>query len=763
MLKKFIYFLFIVVFCILLFPSAVFSQKNNSYISVINLIRSKELGHEKDDLLQSLKDQYTVTKSQNINATWLLQYSVLEDSEMMSYAKTNMSNQEFGLLFEIDRNFTQKANVVYRGQGPQYFSDGLLLVSYDLEERKKLINTAFEKFKGTFGYYPKTVGAWWIGGGSISYMQKKYGITAALRASDQFNLDFYSIWGSPWSIPYLASKENQGIPAESFENSSKVVNLQWAARDPLRGYSDATFSIQDHFLHGYDMSYVEYLSSIYLAKPLGNIVIGLENGGTLEIFEGFYKNMLTFAKNLEKNGKVNIIVAKDYAEKFLENKAVFSDNDHFLYKDFDSDNQSFWYHSPNFRINIVQEQDKIYLNDFKDYSQKLGEDFNYLPNSQPRLKIYQNSVIDSMYFPQSKILLSEKTGVLSVKDEKGNINLYSGDKEIAKFSNDSVYFSGNNQNSENFKEENENINLFLIILSLYLFYIAVVYYFNKNIKNTFIYGFFLFIPLFTAYSYLGKGLENDITFIFDKKEILLFYFLPFPYSFSIERSILILQSVPFISLILFHFAFIVKKPEKNNKVFFIIPALFITLMYSHFPYFPLDNITFKMVLVFFVASSGFLFTTFALIYLKNKTKKTFIVLFFTFIFILISAGITVLFSRSKLVITPFEVSALQFVQNSGKNVLYIEQKDYGLGPIYKSEKPLLYENLSFGEKITRVKWNSAFRPKNHILNISNYQDKLIYIPRYLGTDISEYEIDKLNLTKVFDNAQIAIFESKKSE
>ncbi|MBI5122956.1 hypothetical protein HZA75_03810 [Candidatus Roizmanbacteria bacterium] len=245
----FIFFLAVFIFLIIS-PQNIYAadSKNLPAITIINPIRGNELGHEKDDLLSGLKTQWQYTFDANVNATWLWQYTALENEAMVNFAKTNMKNQDFGIFLEIDRNFAKKSGVQYRGQGPWYFSDGLLLVSYDKNEREKLIDEVFSKFKKTFGYYPKTVGAWWIGADSLVYMQKKYGIVAAMRASDQFDLDVYSIWGTPWSIPYVASKENEGLPAEEVDDSSKVVMLQWAPRDPTRGYNDFAYSVQDFTL-----------------------------------------------------------------------------------------------------------------------------------------------------------------------------------------------------------------------------------------------------------------------------------------------------------------------------------------------------------------------------------------------------------------------------------------------------------------------------------------------------------------------------------
>ena len=141
--KIFFPFLLLIIFLYILPFNFVFASDKLSLpsITVINLVRGNELGHEKDDLYLSLKDQFEVTKKLEVNATWLLQYSILENKEIVNFAKSTMKNQEFGLLFEIDRNSAQKGHVQYRGQGPWYFSDGLFLVSYDKDERKRLIDT----------------------------------------------------------------------------------------------------------------------------------------------------------------------------------------------------------------------------------------------------------------------------------------------------------------------------------------------------------------------------------------------------------------------------------------------------------------------------------------------------------------------------------------------------------------------------------------------------------------------------------------------
>ena len=118
-------------------------------------------------------------------------------------------------------------------------------------------------------------------------------------------------------------------------------------------------------------------------------------------------------------------------------------------------------------------------------------------------------------------------------------------------------------------------------------------------------------------------------------------------------------------------------------------------------------------------------------------------------------------SRSKYILTPFEISALNKIRNYNKDVLFVApQDDYSITEIYKEIKPVLNYNYKFGENFTGRKWIKIIRPSNHILKISNYNTKIIVVPRYLGADLSDYEIKLLNLKKLYDNAQFAIFEKK---
>jgi len=760
--QNFLSIVSVFLFSLVCFPHKIFAQTNNlrPSLTIINLVRGNGLGHENDDLALSLKAQWQVTRETEVNATWLLQYGALDDPDIITVVKNEMSGQEFGLLFEIDRNFAQKANVLYRGQGPWYFSDGLFLNSYDRGERHALIEEAFSKFEQIFGYYPKTVGAWWIGGDSLSYMQKKYGITAALRAADQFDLDMYSLWGTPWSMPYIASRVNEAIPAKSYDDSSKVVILQWAARDPFKGYGDPLFSLQDYSMRGYGPEYVNYLADIFLPAPYTNLVIGLENGGTLEELNKGYKTMIVKAKELEKERKADILLVKDFSRQYLEQKKVFPYKSYFLSQDYDSKNQSFWYTSENYRAAIQKTGDSIYLVDVRDYSTKVDEDFDILPNTQSRLRINTPEIIDSMRFPDSKIFLTASKEPLSIKENNDAVELFSGEFRIARFTPLKIHIfneEGSDKKIYEFGKEQRRVNLTLILSGVFILYFIVVCLKKKQIYSS-LHSFLpLIIPAFFSSCYL----TNSSVFLFDSRELVILTALFSFRVFSIYETLVISKIVPFIILMMAHYIYFFTTPHKIKKYVYYTTFTLTLFLYLHPSYFPLDATTIRYVGLFFVIVALGLFAVIFFLFQKHSSLRYRIILLSSIPVILGMLIFSTVFSRSALALTTYEIHALETVRKNKKDVIYVEQFENSIRPIYKSVKPLLYYYFPIVQKITGQRWEVVARPSNHIIQLTDYENKCIVIPKYLGSDISNHETNTLKLRKVFDNAQIQIFEKEK--
>lgn len=252
---------------------------NEKFVAIVNPVRSRELW--KDKTLAPIETQYGAINKLNLSATWLIQDDVLQDIELINKIKNFNENQEIGLFLEVSKGLALRARVYFDEQRPWYDPGVVFLSGYTLPDRKKIIDKMVLDFKNTFGYMPKSVGAWWIDSYSQQYLENKYKIKAFLICADQKTTDKYGIWGQWWGYPYIPSPDNILAPGKS-----KSVVIQWAQRDLEKAYFGSGFEVSNYSLQAndytskkLDIKYFEKLAGQYLAvEKLGQITVGLETG-----------------------------------------------------------------------------------------------------------------------------------------------------------------------------------------------------------------------------------------------------------------------------------------------------------------------------------------------------------------------------------------------------------------------------------------------------------------------------------------------------
>lgn len=287
----------------------------SGYVTVVNPIRGRELW--KSDTIKTIDDQYQIVKE--IRATWLVQYDVLGDKDLVEYLKSWGKNQELGIFLEISRQLADVARVPMEINRPWYDPGIVFLSGYSRSERKKLIDKLFEDFRETFGDYPKSVGAWWIDSYNLRYMEEKYGIKIAMIVADQKITDSYGVWGQWWSVPYRASEVNPQMP-----KVNGLPIIQWAMRDPEKayfgeGYQVSNFSLQanDYLAQGLDINYFKNLAKTYLTGGgVRQITVGLEVGQEAVGNLGELKKQIDWLKE----EKVEFVTMSQFGQKLGEVK-----------------------------------------------------------------------------------------------------------------------------------------------------------------------------------------------------------------------------------------------------------------------------------------------------------------------------------------------------------------------------------------------------------------------------------------------------------
>lgn len=434
----------ILLFLFLLLPSKLSANNTNQFITIVNPVR---ISSYTKDPVASLNAEYEEIRKRNLSATWLLTYEVISRDDVVAAIKKLNKDQELGIFMEVTSQFAEQAKVKYNKTDSWHRANSLFLSGYTQEDRKKLIDVIFNKFKESFGYYPTSVGSWWNDSFSLGYMKDKYGITANLTCADQFETDGYHLWGQYWSTPFYPSKNHAGIPAKDANSKLDLVTIQWAPRDPLNGYYSSAYSIQDYFTQEQGIDYFEKLIKLYAESHLSNfgqITLGLEGDFTAETYKGNYAQQMQLISELEKSGNYQITTMWQFSDwyrsRFMDQTPdSFIESDDLLGKA----QKAIWYQSPNYRIGMVynEKESKLAIIDLRTYFSNFQEPYYLSPNFQIDLFINIPSVIDSMNNPQSKWEI-DSLKLKSIENKEFGYNLNFENGKVIKLTKDSVVFDG---------------------------------------------------------------------------------------------------------------------------------------------------------------------------------------------------------------------------------------------------------------------------------------------------------------------------------
>ncbi len=518
-----------ILFLFLLFPLKTFANSTNQFITIVNPVR---ISSYTKDPAASITAEYDEIRKRNLSATWLLTYDVISRENIASAIREFDKNQELGIFMEITPQFTEQAQVLYKKTDSWHRANSLFLSGYPQEDRKKLIDTIFLKFKETFGFYPTSVGSWWNDSFSLEYMKEKYGITANLTCADQFETDGYHLWGQYWSTPFYPSKNHAGIPAKDADSKLDLVTIQWAPRDPLNGYYSSRFSMQDYFTLGLGIDYFEKLIKLYAQKnrnDFGQITLGLEGDLSADAYQGIYAQQMEIVSKFIDNGDYQINTMQQFSAWYRsEYKDLTPD---FLIESDDllgKAQKVIWYQSPNYRMGMVYDLKEIKLTviDFRTYLSGFVEPYYLTPNFQIDLFINIPSVIDSISNTQSKWEIAN-VKLKTIKNSDSGYQIEFENNKVIKLAKDSIIFDGFGENLKapsilknspklNFKETNNS--LIIYPKAVYLYENEGLLFHDLSIKAT----YFFWRPKIHLISTVVAGiilLVTVVCFFIKKKPI----------------------------------------------------------------------------------------------------------------------------------------------------------------------------------------------------------------------------------------------------
>ncbi len=325
-----------------------FASEKPAFVTIVNPVRNRVLWQG----ISFLEEHVRLLENLKLPSTWLLQYDTLGALEITTPLKER-SQDEIGVFLEVSENLATDSEVPYLvGKGEWFRADKVFFSGYEREERQRMADRLFAEFKKIFGFYPKSVGAWYIDAFTLNYLVEKYHVTAVVDCADQYSTDNYQIWGKPWGVPFYPSKFNTLVPAQSRENKLPVVKVQWGLRDPKLGFgrqvSDSTYSLQANDYQGHHelkTDFFEKLLDTYLKtdNQFSQATVGLEVGQEGAFLPEFGRELQVVAEKRDKEG-IKILTLSQFADWYREKFPGLSPS-HFI-----GNNDDYWYSSPMVRI-----------------------------------------------------------------------------------------------------------------------------------------------------------------------------------------------------------------------------------------------------------------------------------------------------------------------------------------------------------------------------------------------------------------------------
>ncbi len=216
---------------------------NPKIVNIVNFIRllePRDAAVTEEVLYETVVKQVAIMRKYKLGGTFLLQYDALMDPRYQKLLK-NLPRDSFeiGAWWEIPQPLVEHAGMKWRGRYSWDWRANIgFSTGYSPAERIKLVDVYMSDFKKIFGYFPKSVGSWFIDATTLNYLYTKYKIVASCNCKDQYGTDGYTLWGSYWNQAYYPSKINAYMPAQHAQNQIPVPIFRMLGSDPVRQYDD---------------------------------------------------------------------------------------------------------------------------------------------------------------------------------------------------------------------------------------------------------------------------------------------------------------------------------------------------------------------------------------------------------------------------------------------------------------------------------------------------------------------------------------------
>lgn len=363
-------------------------QAHPKIVNIVNFIRllePRDSAVTQEVLYQTVVKQLQMMRQYKLGGTFLLQYDALMDSRYQQLLQQLPTDSfEIGAWWEIPQPMVEKAGLKWRGRYPwDWHADVGFSTGYSPAEREQLADVYMEDFKKIFGYYPKSVGSWFIDAHTLNYLYSKYHIIASSNCKDQYGTDGYTLWGGYWNQAYYPSKINSYMPAQTLQNQLPVPIFRMLGSDPVRQYDEGLEKQRQgvitlepvYAFGGGDSAWVNwYFKSFTEGNDMefAYTQAGQENSFTWNgMAKGFEIQMPLMAR-LRDQHKIKVETLGASGKWFKEHYTLTPATSVTVKKDIaGSDRKTVWFNSRFFRLNLLWEKGTLRFRDIHLFNENL--------------------------------------------------------------------------------------------------------------------------------------------------------------------------------------------------------------------------------------------------------------------------------------------------------------------------------------------------------------------------------------------------------
>ncbi len=358
------------------------AAKEPCIVNIYNFVRENDyrIADSRAVLFDATSHQVRLLKKAALPATFALQYDALIDTNYQNLFKNQPRGKfEIGAWWEIPQALATRAGLKWRGQhewDPEAnvgFSPG-----YTPEERRKLVDAYMADFKAIFGYYPKTVGSWYIDEVTLGYMAAHYGIVASCNCKDQIGTDFYTLWGGYWNQAYYPSRLNAYMPAQTARNQIDVPIFRMLGSDPIYQYGDSPgmHTLEPVYTDGGGGSpeWVDWFVGSLIRQPslaFAYAQAGQENSFGWQAMKIGYTYQVSLLARLVKTRQIKAETLAQTGKWFRSHYSLTPSSAIVALNDWKHENRkTVWYESRFYRLNLLWQNGQFFIRDLHCFDEK---------------------------------------------------------------------------------------------------------------------------------------------------------------------------------------------------------------------------------------------------------------------------------------------------------------------------------------------------------------------------------------------------------